>query len=181
MKTDNEIKAALDRASAMVDAKPAIGQRAYKSSAIVEGGLACVITEKEWRLAADLPASMGGDNGGPSPSTLFRAAVSSCVAMGVKMWAARLEAPIDRVEVTFDTDVDARGQFGVCDTVPAGFERARLTIDVISGADEGLVRKAVERSMRYSPLLDVIDGRFAVETGITIMQPQKQEQERIEA
>jgi len=134
------------------------------------------MSEKNWRFIADLPASMGGDNTGPSPSVLFRAAVSSCVAIGVKMWAARLEAPVARVEVQFETDVDARGQFGVCDSAPAGFERARLDIRVSSDAPENTVRKAIEKSMRYSPMLETITGRFAIDTRITIDRTVSEEQ-----
>lgn len=168
MNTPEDIKSALDRAAALVEAKPAIGQRAYKSVAAVGDGLACLVEEKDWSLSADTPKSMGGDNSAPSPSTLFRASVSSCVAIGIKMWAARLRTPIKSTEAIFETDVDARGQFGVDDDVPAGFEQARLSICVISEASEHDVLAVVEASLRYSPMMEVISGRFPIEIDISV-------------
>ena len=47
----------------------------------------------------DIPKSIGGDGEGPSPSMILRSAISSCVAIGVKQWAARHAVPVDRVEV----------------------------------------------------------------------------------
>lgn len=168
MDTQVKIKTALDRAANMVEAKPSIGQRSYKSTATVGESLACAVREKEWRFASDTPEAMGGDNGAPSPSTLFRAAVASCVAMGIKMWAARMEVAIAHVEVHFSTDVDARGQFGVCDDVPAGFENADLTIKVVSDANESDVRAAVAASLRYSPMIDALKGGVPINTDIEI-------------
>ena len=170
MKSPSEIKVALDRAANMLEAKPAIGQRAYSSVATVASGLACAVTEKEWTFASDIPEAMGGENGAPSPSTLFRAAVASCVAMGIKMWAARKQVAIERVEVCFRTDVDARGQFGVCNDVAAGFEQANLSIRVVSVAAEGDVRAAIAASLRYSPMIDALKGGFPIKTDIEINQ-----------
>lgn len=168
MNTPEHIKSALDRAAALVEAKPAIGQRAYKSVATVSDGLACRIEEKDWSLSADIPQSMGGDNSAPSPSTLFRASVSSCVAIGIKMWAARLQTPIESAEAVFTTDVDARGQFGVDDNVPAGFEKARLAISVISDAAESDVLAVIDSSLRYSPMMDAISGSFPIEINVSV-------------
>jgi uncharacterized OsmC-like protein len=168
MSTQTKIKKALDRAANMVEAKPSIGQRSYESIATVGDSLACAVREKEWRFASDTPEAMGGDNGAPSPSTLFRAAVASCVAMGIKMWAARMEVAVSHVEVHFTTDVDARGQFGVCDDVPAGFENAHLTIKVVSEADEKRVQDAVSASLRYSPMMDALKGGVPIKTEIEI-------------
>lgn len=168
MKSPSEIKTALDRAANMIEAKPAIGQRAYSSVATVASGLTCSITEKEWTFASDTPEAMGGENGAPSPSTLFRAAVASCVAMGIKMWAARKTVPIDHVEVCFRTDVDARGQFGVCDEVAAGFEQASLSICVVSEAAEEDVRATIAASLKYSPMIDALKGGFPIKTDIEI-------------
>ena len=96
------------------------------------------------------------------------AVVAGCVAMGIKMWAARLEVDIQQVEVCFSTDVDARGQFGVCDDIPPGFERAELKIRATSDAPEGEVRNAIDSSLRYSPIIDVVKDSFPIETQIEI-------------
>jgi uncharacterized OsmC-like protein len=168
MASSKEIKAALDRAADMVGARPAVGQRVYVSTAVVEEGLACRVQEKDHLIITDLPSSMGGENLGPSPSALLRAALSSCVAMGVKMWAARCGVPIDRVEVRVETGVDARGQFGVADEVTPGFESFRTSIDIASPAAADRVAEIVETSLRFSPLIDALRQSQAIETTLNI-------------
>jgi len=170
MSSREEIGGALDRAARTVTQKPSVGQRVYTNIAVVEDGLACRMQEKNHVLTADLPRSMGGDDSGPSPSVLLRAALSSCVAMGVKMWAARRDVAIDRVEVRVETDVDARGQFGVSDTIAPGFEDVRIHIFVESGADAEMLRDIVQTSLHYSPLMDAFRKSHSVATQISFDQ-----------
>ncbi|HVY87472.1 MAG TPA: OsmC family protein [Hyphomonadaceae bacterium] len=169
--SDMQIRTALDRAASMITDKPSIGQRVYSSLAIVEDGLACRVTEKNHDLVADLPRSMGGSDAGPSPSVLLRAALSSCIAMGVKMWAARKGVAIQRVEVNVQTDVDARGQFGVADAIAAGFEDVRVSIRLQSDADAKALQEIVDTSLRYSPLMDAFKRSHTIATNVEFNPP----------
>jgi uncharacterized OsmC-like protein len=171
MASSQEIKAALDRAANMVTLKPAVGQRSYVNTAVVEDGLSCHVQEKAHTLTVDLPQSMGGENTGPSPSTLLRAALSSCVAIGIKMWASRRSVIVDRIEVRVETDVDARGQFGVADTISPGFEGVRIAIDIASHADADVLDDIIRTSLRYSPLMDALQTALSLETQISIQPP----------
>lgn len=166
MSSLENIKQALDRAAGIVGARPSHGQRVYTSTAVVEDGLACRIEEKSYTLVADLPRSMGGDDSGPTPSALLRAALSSCVAMGVKMWAARKDVAVDRVEVRVETGVDARGQLGAADEVTPGFEDIRILISVDSKADPSTLQEIIQTSLRYSPLIDAFERPQNVTTSI---------------
>jgi len=168
---DMDIKAALDRAARMVADKPSIGQRVYKSVAVVGEGLACRIVEKNHTLTADLPKSMGGEDTGPSPSVLVRAALSSCLAMGVKIWAARKGVSIQSVEVSVETDVDARGQFGVADAIVAGFDGVRASIRIQSSADATVLQEIVDTSLRYSPLVDAFKRSHSIATNVEFNLP----------
>lgn len=168
MASQEEIRSALERAATTITLKPSVGQRVYVSTAVVEKGLACRVQEKNHILTADLPPSMGGEDSGPSPSTLLRAALSSCVAMGVKMWAARKGVTIDRIEVRVETDVDARGQFGVSENIAPGFENVRIQIHVDSTADQDVLRGIVETSLRFSPLMDAFRQAQAIETRLHV-------------
>lgn len=171
MASMHDIKAALDRAATTITHKPAIGQRTYVNTAVVGEGLVCRVEEKGHVLSADLPPSMGGDGDGPSPGTLLRAALSSCVAIGVKMWAARKDVAIERIAVRVETDVDARGQFGVNDAVSPGFEAVRIHIDLVSQADAEALRDVVATSLRFSPLMDALRTAQSPDTHISIQQP----------
>lgn len=168
MATPDTIKQALERAANLLSLRPAKGQRTYTSTATVTNGLSCRIDEGSQTLIADLPPSMGGENEGPSPSMLLRAALTSCTAIGVKMWAARRDVPVEQVEVSLETDVDARGQFGVCDDITPGFEAIRLSIRVSSSAPRETIEEIVETALRYSPLTDVFARPQRVETDLDI-------------
>lgn len=171
MSSREHIRDALNRASRTVIQKPSFGQRVYSNVAVIESGLSCRMHEKNSVLTADLPKGMGGDETGPSPSVLFRAAISSCVAMGIKMWAARRDVEIGRVEVCVETDVDARGQLGVADAVSPGFGDIRMQIQLESSADPVVLNEIVQTSLRYSPLIDALRHSHGVTPQLTLNQP----------
>ena len=168
MASPEEIRAVLERAAHTVTVRPTVGQRVYANTAVVESGLSCRVQEKNHSLTVDLPSSMGGEDSGPSPSVLLRAALSSCVAMGIKMWAVRTGVTIDRIEVRVETDVDARGQFGVSETIAPGFESIRIRIQVDSAADRNVIWDTVQTSLRFSPLMDALRRGQVVETQVNI-------------
>ncbi len=162
------IKQALDRAMKTVTLRPERGQRVYRNVARVGEGVLCHVEEADRSLTLDVGKALGGANAAPSPSMILRSALSGCVAIGVKQWAARRDVPIDRVEVTLEADVDARGQLGVCDDAAPGFERLRLTIAVTSPASAEVIEDLVAASLKYSPLMDVFARPQSVEHRISV-------------
>ena len=168
MQTPEQIKCSLVRAMNTVRSRPSIGQRTYVSHATVSDGLECQVTEKDHSFTVDVPKSMGGDNTAASPAAFLRAAMSSCIAIGIKMWAARMDVPLARVDVWFEMDVDARGQLGACAGVAPGFDQVRLAIDAASTAPENAVEQVIETSLDHSPLMDVFRPHGTIETHVTI-------------
>jgi uncharacterized OsmC-like protein len=168
--TPQEIRTALERAAKAVTLKPEFGQRVYVNTAVVEDGLTCRMHEKQHVLTADLPPAMGGNDRGPSPVVLMRAALSSCVAMGIKMWAARKGVDVGRIEVRVETDVDARGQFGVAEDIAPGFEDMRFHIHVDSAADQKAVQDVIDTSLRFSPLVDAMQRTQSINTQVSFGQ-----------
>ncbi|MCB6183930.1 OsmC family protein [Leeia sp. TBRC 13508] len=51
-------------------------------------------------LVADVPVNLGGDDQGPQPHDLLAAALGSCTAMTIVMYAKRKEMALDDVEVS---------------------------------------------------------------------------------
>jgi putative redox protein len=56
------------------------------------------------RLLADEPERYGGEDRGPSPYDYLAAALGSCTAMTLNMYARRKQLPLDQVEVTVRHD-----------------------------------------------------------------------------
>ncbi|MEM9097719.1 MAG: OsmC family protein [Pseudomonadota bacterium] len=158
MTETQHIRDALERAEKAVTLRPQRGQRIFRNTAQVRRGTRCEVIEQDEQMVIDVPQALGGTGEGPSPSMVLRAAFTSCIAIGIRQWAARLDVPIDTVDVTLETDVDARGQLGVADEITPGFLGLRLQIDIGSDAPLAAIDKIVATSLCYSPLLEVFEN-----------------------
>ncbi|MEM8796178.1 MAG: OsmC family protein [Pseudomonadota bacterium] len=157
MKDKEKIKAAFERAIQTVTLRPERGQRTYRNVARLTKGLQCRIEEDKQTLVVDAITALGGDNCGPSPVTLLRSALSSCVAMGIKQWAAKYDADMEEIVVVVETDVDARGQLGVSAEAAMGFEAVRIDVSITSSEPQATIDEVVKLSMTHSPLKEVFN------------------------
>ncbi|WDU60532.1 OsmC family protein [Pseudomonas poae] len=64
-------------------------------------------------LFTDLPKSLGGDDSAPSPHDYFDAALASCKALTVKLYAQKKDIPLTgvTVEVTHDATEEQKGKY----------------------------------------------------------------------
>ncbi|MEM9045418.1 MAG: OsmC family protein [Pseudomonadota bacterium] len=171
MNGSTSIRAALERAARTVTLRPERGQRTYTNIARVQHGTCCTISEGNDRMVIDVPQALGGAGAGPSPSTVLRAAFTSCIAIGIKQSAARESVEVDAIEVRLETDVDARGQLGLADEITPGFLGIRLQIDVRTPADPSKLDDIIAKSLRYSPLLEVFANPQSVTHQIRVAPP----------
>ena len=162
MQTLEFTKQAIARSTKAVTLRPAKGQYTHRTSAVVESGTACRVREKHFDMTVDVPPSIGGGGEGPTPGALVRSAFTSCIATGVKLWAARAGIEIDYIDVQLEADVDARGELGVDDSIAPGFLDLRLNILVHSSAAAEDVEAVIERSVKYSPLFDVFSNKQTI-------------------
>jgi uncharacterized OsmC-like protein len=125
------------------------------TTARIEDGLRCVIEDGSWRFAADMPVKAGGEETAPTPGTLGRGALASCIAIGIAAWAARRNIPIEALQVEVQADFDARGELGMDDRIPPGYKDVRYVISIDSPAPADVVTELVETAERYSPYVDV--------------------------
>jgi putative redox protein len=65
---------------------------------------------REHRLIADEPQDKGGTDAGPSPTELLAAALASCTAITIEMYADRKEWELGQVEVSVDAEKAADGK-----------------------------------------------------------------------
>ena len=64
-------------------------------------------------LFTDLPKTLGGDDSAPSPHDYFDAALASCKALTVKLYAQKKDIPLTgvTVEVTHESTVEQKGKY----------------------------------------------------------------------
>ena len=67
---------------------------------------------------------------------MMRAGLVACLAMGYRMWGARLDVAIDDVEVDVMCESDVRGQLGIAD-VPIGWQRIVVDVRIASARARG--------------------------------------------
>ncbi len=168
MQTLEFTKQALERSTKAVTMRPAVGQYTHKSIAAIEDGTRCYVRDKHFEIVTDVPPSIGGNGGAPTPGALMRCALSSCAAIGIKLWAARADIQIDYVEVEVEGDVDARGEMGVDDQIVPGFLDLRLNISIRSNADPAAIKRAIDQSIKYSPLIDAFSREHKIQTALEI-------------
>jgi uncharacterized OsmC-like protein len=150
-----QIRAIVERNIEQLALKPSRGHLTRTTKARLQRGVRCEIEEGSWKFAADLPAKAGGDDSAPTPGALGRGALASCLAIGIAVWAARLEVPIEALEVEVQTDFDARGELGMGVGVDPGYAQVRYQVSIESRARKEDVDAVVGLAERHSPYLDV--------------------------
>jgi len=148
-----ELKTLFDRKARAMARRPAFGRGTGQALIRLHDGLACDVEHEDRKLLVDQPASEGGGGAGPRPDQLMRASIGASLAMGYRVWGARLGVAIDAVEVEMTCEYDWRGQLGVADDVTAGWQSVRFDVTVASDAPEDEVRRVVAAADRLDPML----------------------------
>ncbi|MHB1326799.1 MAG: OsmC family protein [Gemmatimonadales bacterium] len=154
MDNQDAIKEAIERNVKAVSLRPGIGQGTARAVATVRPGLSCEVVDGTHTITVGMTEKYGGSGSAPNPGALGRAAVASCLGIGLSMWAARLGIPLDRLEVTVEADYDVRGELGVTKDIRPGYLAMRYHIAVQSPAPEAEIRRWLETGTQTSSWLD---------------------------
>ncbi|MEX0786188.1 MAG: OsmC family protein [Dehalococcoidia bacterium] len=163
-----KLKTAVERNVKAIGLRPSIGQGTAVTKVRVRDACTAEIEDGGWKLIADESVKDGGNGEGPDSGVYGRAALGSCMAIGYAMWSAKLGVPFDSIEVDVEADYDARGMFGVDDSVPPGWTGLRVIVRVESSAPEDEVRRAIEFADAHSPLLYDFSQPIQVEREINV-------------
>ena len=157
MTTDEEIRTAQSKVREAYATKPDSALSTSHASAEIGHGLKCVFTQGTETAVMDLPEVMGGTNKGPTPGFHARAAVSGCVAIGIKMEAANQGISIDVIHVGIEMDFDDSAALGMGSNSAAPLA-TRLVITVNTGHEEfdiqALVARVLEKDTFFLALRD---------------------------
>ena len=75
-------------------------------------------------------AGVGGSGVSPCSGDLLLGALAACAQITCQMVAASQGAPVERVRVTVEGDLDLRGTLGVARSAPVGFAAIRVAFDI---------------------------------------------------
>ncbi len=152
MASSEHIASTWNRINVAFEKKPDAGLNTTKCKARLTDGLQCNITEGDTTALVDFATVLGGDGAAPGPGFFGRTSLVSCVAMGIKLSAARADVPIEAIDVELDMDWDSRGLLGMSGA-PVATTGMRLCIHVESPAPTEAVEAAVDEALKNSPWL----------------------------
>jgi uncharacterized OsmC-like protein len=132
---------------------PSLGQGRFQATIKLVDTFACEARRANRVMRVDLPVEEGGSDTGPTPGDLMRTSLGACMAIGYRAWAARLGVPLSGVCVEVTCEVDARGQLGIADDVPFGWQRLIFDVRITSDAPPDEIRRVVAHADRLSPML----------------------------
>jgi uncharacterized OsmC-like protein len=150
MGRDDALRSAQERAISIIQRKQSAALHSAKASGRLGEGLRCTVSSDELDVRMDMPKAFGGDGSAPSPGFFVRAGLIGCVAIGIKMTAAREGIPLESVDVDVEMDFDDGALFGLGDNTAAPLE-TRLTITLKSPAPWSAVGEMVRRALAVDP------------------------------
>lgn len=120
------------------------------ASGTIKEGLACHVEQGKFRTTLDMGTGMGGEASGPPPGFFARAAIVGCVAIAVKMLAAREGLRFEQVDVTVEMDFDDAALMFLTESSAAPLN-TRVNIAIKSDEPEELVSDLVDRALSRDP------------------------------
>jgi uncharacterized OsmC-like protein len=158
----------LQRLEDAVARRPGFGVRTTQAVTTFDGPLRCVTAEGPWHIASDVSDRLGGSDSAPSPSTLVRAALGSCMAMSYRLRAARHGVPVTDVRVTVETESAIAGMLDAASGEPAGLRSIRFHVDIGSPAPHADVLRVLDEGDVLSPVLDMLTTALTVERTVAV-------------
>ena len=143
MSRDSNVKQAFDRVAATFEKRPAAAKKLHKASLRLEDGLKCTFSQGGNSIVLDQPELMGGEGLGPTPGFFGRAAISGCLAQGIKMTAARREVPISAITIELEQELDGRGAMAM-DGIYAGALDLKIFIGIESDASPDVIQTVID-------------------------------------
>lgn len=134
-------------------------------------GLACEVEHEDRSMRVDLPASGGGGSTGPHPAQLLRASLGACFVMSCRLWADRLQLPIDDVRLEIACDYDPIARLAEDGSPASTWERVRFDATVVSTAAEADIERMVELAHRHSPMLALLAQSVERAFSVRVVRP----------
>lgn len=123
------------------------------------------VTANGYDLVADEPVAFGGTDTGPTPYDYLLAALGSCTAMTVRMYADRKGWPLESVLVRMKHGKIHAKDCEECETKNGRVDRIELGLELEGPLEEQQRRRLVEVSKKC-PVHRTLDSEVLIETRV---------------
>ncbi len=154
------------RAISVFTKRPEAAQVLNCGSAEVHDGLRCTYANEGHQLVIDMPSAIGGTDDGLTPGFYGRAAICSCLAIGIKMTATREDLHLETVEVGIEQDWDNRGVLAMDGASPVPSD-TRIAIMVKSTEPNEVLKEMIDRAMSGDPWFLAFKNAQPVQTHVS--------------
>lgn len=155
------------RAISVYTTRPESAHVVNRGSALVGDGLSCTFEQDGHRIVLDMPKAIGGSDEGPSPGFFGRAAICGCIAIGIKMTAARDALSLNTVKVDIEQDWDNRGILAMDGASPVPGATS-IAIEITSPEPEEKIESMVHRALAHDPWLLAFRDAQPVTTSVSV-------------
>ena len=147
-----------------IDSRNATDEREWISATVGASGFRADVPAGPHAFIADEPIPLGGTGLGPTPYELLLGALSSCMAMTLRMYADRKKWPLQSVTVQLRTDRAHQKDCEACEKSEVGPPRIARRIELagpltdemrtrlLQIADRCPVKQTLERGLKVEPV-----------------------------
>ncbi|WP_306117078.1 MULTISPECIES: OsmC family protein [unclassified Roseovarius] len=161
------------RAIEVYNKRPQLARACTDGTAEVCDGLGCNYMEGDYKQCIDMPVPIGGTGEAPTPGFFGRAAISGCIAIGIKMMATRENIAVDRIRVRIAQEWDNRGVLAIpgADTIA---RQTSIVIEFLSHEDDETLNSLVTQALEFDPwFLAYRDGQ-SVQVSVQVLEGMEQ-------
>ncbi len=126
-------------------------------------GLCTEVSANGYALVADEPTWLGGTDAGPTPYDYLLAALGSCTAMTVRMYADRKGWPLESVLVRMKHGRIHAKDCEECETENGRIDRIDLELELEGPLEEQQRRRLIEIAEKC-PVHRTLDSEVLIET-----------------
>ncbi|MCW5752232.1 MAG: OsmC family protein [Alphaproteobacteria bacterium] len=107
--------------------------------------------DRAFRMRADEPVELLGNNTAPNPQEILMAALNACMLIGYVAGASVRGIAIESLEIETAGELDLRGFLGIDPDVKPGYDKLRYTVRIKGDGTAEQFREIHETVMKTSP------------------------------
>jgi uncharacterized OsmC-like protein len=115
-----------------------------------------------FKLDADEPPLLLGEDIGPNPVEYALTALAACVTTALVYHAAAKGIKLHAVESRLEGDIDLRGFLGISNDVRRGYENIRIYYKIDADVPDEQLEELIQMGTKYSPVFDTFTNPVTV-------------------